>query len=150
MNQDMACGCTSKTSRGENRRPEGVVSQREERPLSPDGKLAATIGPDRRGYLYPVAGGEPRPVPGFTAGDAPITWSADSRKLYIYRYGEFPAKVYVLDIESNQKKLVKQLMPPDPAGVNIIFPMLLTPDGKSYVYGYRRILSDLYLVEGLK
>ena len=41
-------------------------------------------------------------------------------------------------------------MPSDPAGVNIILPILLTPDGKSYVYGYRRMLSDLYLVEGLK
>jgi hypothetical protein len=28
--------------------------------------------------------------------------------------------------------------------------VLPTPDGKSYVYGYRRLLSDLYLVEGLQ
>ncbi len=130
--------------------PEGVVSFPDQRPLSPDGKLAAAIGPDQRGYLYPVAGGEPRSIPGFTATDAPIGWSADGRKLYMYRYGEFPAQVYVLDVENNQKKLVKQLMPRDPAGVNIVFPILVTPDGKSYVYGYRRILSDLYLVEGLK
>jgi hypothetical protein len=26
----------------------------------------------------------------------------------------------------------------------------LTPDGKSYAYSYVRILSDLYLVDGLK
>lgn len=25
-----------------------------------------------------------------------------------------------------------------------------TPDGKAYVYGYRRMLSDLYVVDGLK
>jgi serine/threonine protein kinase/Tol biopolymer transport system component len=130
--------------------PEGVVSLRDHHPVSPDGKLIAAIGPDQRGYLYPVAGGEPRPIPGFTGADAPIAWSADSRKLYMFRYGEFPAKVYELDVENNQKKLVKQLMPKDPAGVNIIFPILVTPDGNSYVYGYRRILSDLYLVEGLK
>ncbi len=129
---------------------EGVVSLRDQRPLSPDDKLAAAIGPDQRGYLYPIAGGEPRPIPGFTAADAPIAWSADGRKLYMFRYGEFPARVYLLDVENNQKKLVKQLMPKDPVGVNIIFPILVTPDGKSYVYGYRRILSDLYLVEGLK
>ncbi len=130
--------------------PEGAASLLDQRPLSPDGKWAAAIGPDQRGYLYPVAGGEPRSIPGFTAEDAPIGWSTDGRKLYMYRYGEFPTKVYLLDIENNQKKLVKQLMPRDPAGVNIIFPILVTPDGKSYVYGYRRILSDLYVVEGLK
>jgi eukaryotic-like serine/threonine-protein kinase len=130
--------------------PEGVVSLPYERPLSPDGKWAAAIGPDQRGYLYPMTGGEPRPVPGFAAGDALIGWSADAHKLYMYRYGEFPAKVYMLDVENNQKKLVKQLMPRDLAGVSIIFPILVSADGKSYVYGYRRILSDLYLVEGLK
>jgi len=130
--------------------PEGVVWLPYERPLSPDGKWAVGIGPDQRGYLYPIAGGDPRPLPGLTAADAPIGWSADGRQLYMFRHGEFPAKVYALDIESNQKKLVKQLMPRDAAGVNIIFPILVTADGKSYVYGYRRILSDLYLVEGLK
>jgi hypothetical protein len=32
----------------------------------------------------------------------------------------------------------------------LINPVLLTPDAKAYVYSYRRILSDLYLVEGLR
>jgi hypothetical protein len=70
--------------------------------------------------------------------------------VHVYRNGEFPAKVYMLDIQNNQKKLVRQLMPKDPAGVNIISPIWVTPDGKSYAYGYRRIFSDLYLIEGLK
>jgi eukaryotic-like serine/threonine-protein kinase len=130
--------------------PEGVFSQPDQRGLSPDGKWAVAIGPDQRGYLYPVNGGEPRPIPGFTAADAPIAWSTDGRKLYMFRYGEFPAKVYELDVEKNQKKLVKQLKPGDPAGVSIIFPVLVTPDGKTFVYGFRRILSGLYMAEGLK
>jgi hypothetical protein len=45
---------------------------------------------------------------------------------------------------------MEQLMPGDPAGVETIGPILLTPDGKTCVYGYHRTLSDLYLVEGLK
>ena len=28
--------------------------------------------------------------------------------------------------------------------------ILITPDGKTYVYGFHRTLGDLYLVEGLK
>ena len=117
---------------------------------SPDGNLVAAIGSDQRGYFYPVAGGQPRPIPGFAVGDLPIGWSADGRSLYIVRRGEMPALVYRLELATGHKNLWKQLMPSDPAGVNIIFPILLTPDGKSYVYGYRRILSNLYLVEGLK
>jgi Tol biopolymer transport system component len=117
---------------------------------SPDGNLVAAIGPDQRGYFYPVGRGQPRPIPGFAVGDLPIGWSADGSSLYIVRSGEMPALVYRLELATGQKNLSKRLMPSDPAGVNIIMPILLTPDGKSYVYGYRRILSNLYLVEGLK
>lgn len=115
---------------------------------SPDGRLVAAIGPDQKGYLYPVGGGEPRPLPGFAAADTPITWDSDGRGLYVYQRGELPAQVFRLDVTSGQRKLWKKLMPLDPAGVNIILPIWLTPDAKSYVYGYRRFLSDLYLVEG--
>ncbi len=128
--------------------PEGVVGLLYS--PSPNGQWVAAVGPDQRGYLYSVAGGEPRSIPGFAAADTPIAWSADGRWLYVYRSGELPAQIYRLELATGQKKLWKRLMPSDPAGVNIISPILVTPDGKSYVYGHRRILSDLYLVEGLK
>jgi hypothetical protein len=41
-------------------------------------------------------------------------------------------------------------MPPDAAGVVEIVSVVLTPDVASYAYSYHRILSDLFLVEGLK
>jgi len=53
-------------------------------------------------------------------------------------------------LTTGRKTAVEQLMPGDPAGVETIGPILLTPDGKTCVYGYHRTLSDLYLVEGLK
>ena len=40
--------------------------------------------------------------------------------------------------------------PPDPAGVDQVGPVLIAPDGKSYVYSYRRVLDDLYLATGLR
>jgi len=118
--------------------------------LSPDGAVVAAVGPDEKGYLFPVASGEPKPIPGLLAGEAPDAWSADGRSLYIYRGGELPAKIYRLDIASGNRTLWKQLMPPDPAGVEYVGPILPAPDGTAYAYGYRRLLSDLYLVEGLK
>ena len=36
------------------------------------------------------------------------------------------------------------------AGSSMILNVLMTPDGKSYVYSYGQMLSDLFLVEGLK
>ena len=70
--------------------------------------------------------------------------------LYIYQPGELPARVYRLDIKSGQRTLWKELMPSDPAGVENIGPIYMTPDAKTCVFGYHRMLADLYLVEGLK
>jgi serine/threonine protein kinase/Tol biopolymer transport system component len=118
--------------------------------LSPDGQFVAAVGPDGKGYLFPVAKGDPKPIPGLQPGEAPVGWSADGRSLYVYRGGELPAKIYRLDIASGNRTLWKELMPPDPAGVEYVGPILPSSDGTAYAYGYRRLLSDLYLVEGLK
>jgi Tol biopolymer transport system component len=118
--------------------------------LSPDGHSIAAVGPDDKAYLFPVPAGDPVPIRGLQPGEVPVAWTADGRSLYIYRGGELPAKVYRLEIATGNRVLWKELTPPDPAGVEFVGPVLPTPDGKSYVYGYRRLLSDLYLVEGLQ
>jgi WD40 repeat protein len=117
---------------------------------SPDGTMVAGLGPDQLPYLFPVSGGDPRPIKGFLEGEQPIDWTADGRSLYIYRPGEVPAKVFTVDLTSGKRTLWKQLVPSDPAGVETIGPVLISPDGKACVYGYHRTLSDLYMVEGLK
>jgi eukaryotic-like serine/threonine-protein kinase len=118
--------------------------------VSPDSQWIAGIGPDRKGYLYPVAGGDPRVIPGLNPGEQPITWSSDGRSLYLYQPGELPASVYRLDIQTGQRTLWRQLLPSDPAGVETIGPILMTPDAQTCIFGYHRMLADLYLVEGLK
>jgi len=128
--------------------PEGVNGTRFV--ISPDSQWVAAIGPDQKGYLYSVAGNEPRVINGINPGEQPITFGADGHSLYIYQPGELPARVERLDVQTGQRVPWKQLMPSDPAGVENIGPILLTPDAKSCVYGYHRMLADLYLVEGLK
>ena len=118
--------------------------------ISPDSLQIAAIGPDQKGYLYPTAGGEPHLISGLNPGEQPITFSADGHGLYIYQPGELPARVYRLDMQTGQRTLWKELMPYDPAGVENIGPILMTPDAKTCVFGYHRMLADLYLVEGLK
>jgi hypothetical protein len=54
-----------------------------------------------------------------------------------------------MDVASGRKERWMDLAPPDRAGVIWMDP-LVTPDGRAYVYTYHRLLSDLYLVLGLK
>jgi serine/threonine protein kinase len=113
---------------------------------SPDGKFVIT----RDGEMYPLEGGEPRPVPGLSRAERLLQWSADGKAIYVRNPEELPAKVYRIDLTTGRRQLWKQLAPSDPSGVDEIPYISITPDGKSYVYSYQRVLSDLYLVEGLK
>jgi eukaryotic-like serine/threonine-protein kinase len=128
--------------------PEGYRTV--QRGVSPDGKWVVAIGPDRRRYLYPVEGGEPQPIPGLASDEIPASWGGDGRSLFVFRRRDIPARLFRLDITSGKKEFVRELMPADPAGIVDIAPVVSTPDGQSYVYGYSRTLSDLYVVDGLK
>ena len=118
--------------------------------ISPDSQLVAAIGPDQRGYLYPINGGEPHLIAGLNAGEQPITWASDGKSLYVYQPGELPARVFRIEVQSGRRTFWKELMPTDPAGVENIGPILMTADANTCVFGYHRMLADLYLVEGLK
>jgi len=128
--------------------PEGVDAQ--SFATSPDGQSVVGIGPDDKGYLFSVNGGDPRPVSGIEPGDNPITWSPDGHSILLYRTGEVPAKVYRVEPATGKRTVWRQIAPLDPTGISTVGPILMTPDGKSYVYGFHRTLGDLYLVEGLK
>jgi len=118
--------------------------------VSPDGRFVIVRGPDLKLYLYPVQGGEPTLIPGVTTDDWPAGWSADSRSIFVYRRREIPAKVDHLDIATGRRELWRELKPDDSAGIASIAPVIPTPDGRAYVYGYFRTLSDLYLAQGVR
>jgi len=128
--------------------PEGVDAQ--SFAVSPDGQLVLGVGPDQKGYLFPANGGDARIVNGMRAGDIPINWAQDGRAVYLYHSGDVPANVYRLELATGKKTVWKQIAPLDPTGVSTIGPILMTLDGRTYVYGFHRTLGDLYLVEGLK
>ncbi len=118
--------------------------------VSSDGKSVAAIDPQERAVLYPVTGGEPRPIPGILPGELPVRFGSNGGLFIVSRPGMLPVEIFRLDVASGRREPWKQLTPLDPAGVFSIDPVRLSADGKSYVYSYRRLLSELYLVDGLK
>jgi Tol biopolymer transport system component len=119
-------------------------------PVSPDGRFVVAQLADQDHKLYPIDGGEPEPIRGLEADDRPIRFSNDGKSLYGFRRGELPAILFRLDLESGERTQLRELMPPDAAGVVEIVWIVLTPDAESYAYSYHRVLSDLFLVEGVR
>jgi serine/threonine protein kinase/Tol biopolymer transport system component len=130
--------------------PEGIVAALPGFAVSPDGKSVAAIGPGHKAMLFPVEGGQAREISGVADGEFPLRFSADGRSLYLWKRGDVPARVNRLEIATGKSEPWKDLIPADPSGVERISNVLVTPDGKGYAYCFTRLLSDLFVVEGLK
>ena len=119
--------------------------------LSADGAYLVAPEPTTESYaMYPVHGGQPRAVKGLSTSDAVVNWSADGKYLYTYTRGETPARIYRVEIASGKRELFKVTEPPDHAGVEDVTNLHITRDGRSYAYTCPTILSDLYVVDGLR
>ena len=127
--------------------PEGVDTVSVQ--VSPDGRSVLARQPGRPYHLYPLDGGEPRKLEFLEVGDAPLGWSRNGRFLYVLDRNDPDSGVYRVDLQTAERIRVFTTGPTEPAGLTSLGPAFVTPDGKAYVYSYRRILSALYLAEGL-
>ena len=133
--------------------PEGVSLIRfANKAVSPDGKWVVGIR-DGAAALYPLGGGDAQPIRGLLPDDEPTQWSSDGKALYVQRK-DSPGKIWLLDRSSGQRRLFKELRPPDTGsrpGIGHFWgSVLLSRDGQSYVHTYTGWLSDLFVLEGLK
>ena len=119
-------------------------------PISADGKRFVARGPDERAYVYPIEGGEPAPILGFEPSDLAVGWTADDRALFVQRGGGSGARIDRLDLATGRRKPWREILPSDATGVVRISSVFVSPDGTFYAYAYSRVLSNLFLVEGLK
>jgi Tol biopolymer transport system component len=117
--------------------------------ISPDGTRVAARNPERRITIYPVGAGAPVVIPDSQPGDVPLQWTADGRSLLVGRAG-VSVSVFLIDPTTGQRTPIKVFSSPDSSGVITTGLPQFSRDLKSYVYGYERITSDLYVIDGLK
>ncbi len=116
--------------------------------LSPDGIRAAASSSDGKWWLIPVDEGERRLVPGVLEGESVAGWSADGRAIYVYR-PERVTRVYRVQLDDGSRQLWREVAPSDVAGRRAI-DVEVAPEANAYVLFSRLLLSELYLVDGLK
>jgi hypothetical protein len=79
-----------------------------------------------------------------------LRWTPDGRSIYLWRPSAPPGHIDVLDLETGRRTAWKEFRPPDPAGVLQVGPIVVAPDGNSYVYSYRRVLDELFVATGIR
>lgn len=117
---------------------------------SPDGSRVATWSEDDGVKIYPIAGGEPRSIPGVSLmGELPVQWRADGRALYLGRRsrgGHY--SIDEVDLATGRRVRWKDLRVADPAGAWIYF-VRMTPSGEAYAYNSWNALATLYVAQGV-
>jgi Tol biopolymer transport system component len=118
--------------------------------VSPDGRLILVRGSTGGLLLFPVEGGDSRPVPGATPEDSVLRWSADGRSVLVARSWEVPSRIERLDVSTGRRELIRTLGPTNLTGVLQIDPIAISDDEKSHAYSCRRMASHLFLVGGAR
>ena len=126
--------------------PEGIAGAL----VSPDGKSLAVDTADGRHAIWPLDGSGLRPIPGESKFYV-IGWTPDSASLYVVstENRHRTADVYRLNPATGKMELFKKFGEALPLGSNAFFPAF-SADGSAYIYGYGQVLSEAYVVKGLR
>jgi hypothetical protein len=125
--------------------PPGVSYPRFPPPVSPDGKAIFALDASRKGWLYPLDGGDPRPMPALGEDRVPIQWSEDGRSLYVGTW-QPSGGIWKLDLKTGEQRIILGI---DTGGFGRT-DTVITPDGRYYAIGYDDVSSALYVVDGLR
>jgi len=119
--------------------------------LSPDGRSIAVVGPDGKRGIWPMDSSGFRPIPGFDSKYAVIGWTPDQTSLYAVsnQLRDRFAKVYRVNLTTGKMEFWKTFGEGLPAGSYAGAPNF-SSEGSAYAYVYNQILSEAYVVKGLR
>ena len=118
--------------------------------ITPDSGHILTDREDGSWVLYPLEGGTAVPVRGFEAGDRPVRFSPDGRSLFVETQRQVPLRVFRIELATGERSLWREFEPTDKAGLSYVRNVVLSADGSAYAYQFRRWLSSLFVMSGLK
>jgi hypothetical protein len=118
-------------------------------PVAPDGSRVIARGEDGAPAFFRVSDGAREPVPGLRPGETPIRFTADGRALLVAHGNGLPWIIERMDIATGRRTPALEIRAREAAGLRLSI-IDVTPDARHYVHSYSRLLSDLFLVKGLK
>jgi hypothetical protein len=101
--------------------------------------------------LFPVDGGQPRPLSQLQKGDTPQDFTSDDKAILLRRSGKDAAiEIWRLELATSKRTLLHSLTAPGARAVARGLNVVSSRDERSYAYTYHPALSTEYLVQGIR
>ena len=130
--------------------------------ISPDGTKVAVLSAEGKLEIYPAVEGGTGHVISTSERLAPLLWTGHpsagaalgtplhDNRLYVQHLGAYtqiPTRLSRFDLATGRLEPWREVVPSDPLGVNAITKVMISQNERLMVFNYRRVLSDLFVVE---
>ena len=118
--------------------------------VSPHGKSIVVRGPDGKMAIWSLESNSVRPIPGIDPKYYATSWSKDGKAIYVgssMQRESAGVDVYAVDVASGKMTPWKKFV--DAVARNMSVPTI-RDDGNAYAYVYVQVLSEAYVVRGIK
>ena len=126
--------------------PEGLVGA-PGAALSVDGRLLLGQDSNRTWQVVDLASGALRAAVGLQPTDSVAGWSNDGTAAFVARIPQVPARLERVNLQTGIRTFIRELAPPDRAGVSVVVPSSIIDDGRGYAYFFIRDVATWYVVQ---
>jgi hypothetical protein len=118
-------------------------------PVSPDGSRIIARDLDGMPRILHLDGRAPSAIPGVKADEIPVQWLPDGKGILVARGDGLQWTIERADLATGRRTQALDIRVRDAAGLRLSM-FAISPDGRHYVHSYSRLLTDLFVVEGLR
>ena len=118
--------------------------------VAKDGMRIVGIKASGEAVIFDTSTQKLQAIPGIGPGESVQGWTDDGQALLLTASTPWEAQIYRVEVGSGKRNLLQKFELEDKAGSSLNIRALYKERSKTYVYNVRRILSNLYVVEGLE
>jgi Tol biopolymer transport system component len=118
--------------------------------VAKDGMRIVGIKASGEAVIFDTSTKKLQAIPGIGPGESVQGWTDDGQALLLTASTPWEAQIYRVEVGSGKRNLLQKFELEDKAGSSLNMRALYEERSKTYVYNVRRILSNLYIVEGLE
>jgi hypothetical protein len=117
-------------------------------PVSPDGRYAVLQDATGVQKRWPIDGGDPLPIQGLKPDDRVLCYTQDGRAIFVAGRS-LPIVIERVELDTGRRVAWATVSPTDPAGLRYTM-ATISPNGRYWALSTAKLLTDLYVVDGLK